>query len=476
MITGSTLLRDLASRKAKVEDSLREVAGQISDIESKLGGVMAEEAALWNESAAIQIGEASELPSQVQAMLEKRARRIKESQAAVDRLRKEIAALGKERAPALRKATADRKALAEKQDELAKAFEADAEVAALKARAASLADMIESLRAKHHRAMEECRDKSAAYHRDELFSYLQRRGWGTPEYRGWGLVRKLDGWLAGLVSYDRQAANFSRLVQIPDWIEERLEKANSEREEVLARLDGLQEKAFSPLKPLAAAARKSADEQARFDRLLQEKEAEVRRHSSFIASAALASDQEMQQATKAFAEMLARKGVRSLAEAAARTETKRDDEIAERLVELESERRELSAQVDRLRPGLFELEKRINAIEEVERKLRSRGWTGVDDQFSARLRKSHIDELAQGMLAASEFWSILQMARIELPRYDFGRSYGYGHRSSGSSSSWGSSGGFGGGGWSSGGGFGGGGSWSTGGGFGGGGSSTGGGF
>lgn len=467
MTRGSKLVRDLASRRSGIEQTLRGIAGKINALDRELSLAMAEEGRLWNQFAAIQIGEASDLPVQIEAMLDKRQRRIESEQKAADVAARRIADLEKKRKTAALLAQNDDEALREQEKGAQATFDAEPGAVSLRVEITSLEETAESLSHKLRRATDELEEKRGAYEKDEFFTYLMKRGFGTPDYVGWGMVRRLDGWLANLVSYRRKAGDYRRLHDIPAWIEQRLAKVSGSLETRTAEAGRIRERIFSSIASYYEAAGKSSAALAGIDREIEKEQATVRAASAFISDAALAADEEMKKATRAFSDMLSRKGIRSLAEAAAKTASKQDDEIVLQLDKLAKLKEGISAQIDSMRPGMLEFEKRARAIEEIESKLRSHGWTGSDDSFSSRLSESTLDELANGMITASAMWSVIQSAH-QRPQ-----SISYGGSSSGSSS-WGSGGGFGGG--SSGGGFGGGGSWSSGGGFGGGGASTGGGF
>ena len=43
---------------------------------------------------------------------------------------------------------------------------------------------------------DEVAEKLPAYEKSKLFKYLHRRGYGTAEYKGKGLTKQLDGWVA----------------------------------------------------------------------------------------------------------------------------------------------------------------------------------------------------------------------------------------------------------------------------------------
>lgn len=85
----------------------------------------------------------------------------------------------------------------------------------------------EHARAKLAVARSDAEEKGAPFREDPLFMYLFERGYRTPGYKAGPLVRLLDGWVAGLCHYDRSWRNYQRLVELPEWLAEHVEKVEA---------------------------------------------------------------------------------------------------------------------------------------------------------------------------------------------------------------------------------------------------------
>ncbi len=59
-------------------------------------------------------------------------------------------------------------------------------------------------------------EQSPAYERDPLFMYLWHNGWGTSRYQGRGLVRLLDGWVAGICDFGAARQSYWLLNEVPE--------------------------------------------------------------------------------------------------------------------------------------------------------------------------------------------------------------------------------------------------------------------
>jgi hypothetical protein len=76
-------------------------------------------------------------------------------------------------------------------------------------------------------------EKGAPYEADTLFMYLWNRRYLTPDYTGSWFTKPLDGWVAGLIDFNRNRANYHLLLEIPtrlrDHARSSQEKAEQEK-------------------------------------------------------------------------------------------------------------------------------------------------------------------------------------------------------------------------------------------------------
>ena len=89
------------------------------------------------------------------------------------------------------------------------------------------ADTVERMAAS---AQSEHDAKAGAYQADPIFMYLHRRSFGSTAYRGWPLVRTVDGWLAGLCGFDRARREYATLVELPPYLQEHAGRARDDVE------------------------------------------------------------------------------------------------------------------------------------------------------------------------------------------------------------------------------------------------------
>lgn len=476
MITGSTLVRSLAAKRSVLEASASDVGSRISRLERDLNAILTDEGQLLRQMASIHIGMLDGLPTNVESILQKRALRIESEEQAIKKATEKLKELHKQREGLEEKREAAYLAFSKADNAAHEVYNANNEASSLRVEIAHFDALIEDLDMKYDRAVKEMDDKILTYRGDKLFMYLHDREFGTVDYTSSGVVKRIDGWLANLISYRSVAAHYQRLMEIPAWIGDRRQKVATDRDGKKAVVNEIADRIKTEYKVdvLGQDLKKAEDAIAEVDAVVRDYNTQISRSSSFISSAALANDEEMAKATKAYTDFLSRLGISKLMEKAKTTASTDDDKIVNALIELERRKVTVEREIASLKPGLLEFDRRVKALNEVERNIRSRGWSGSSDRFSGRVSDSQINDLASGMLTASAMWSLIESAykrpAPSTSSSDWGSTGSYGGSSSSSSSSSSS------GSWSSGGGFGGdsGSSWSTGGGFGGGDSSSGG--
>lgn len=116
------------------------------------------------------------------------------------------------------------------QDQVDTALEAEPTYRALQddlQLAVARADTVERMAAS---AQSEHDAKAGAYQADPIFMYLHRRNYGSTAYRGWPLVRTVDGWLAGLCGFDRARREYATLVELPPYLQEHAGRARDDVE------------------------------------------------------------------------------------------------------------------------------------------------------------------------------------------------------------------------------------------------------
>lgn len=263
--------------------------------------------------------------------------------------------------------------------------------------------------------------KGRPYEQDPLFSYLWQRRFRTVDYRGRGVTRMLDTWVAGLCRYDEAHLNYARLTELPDRLAEhlaRMKQEEAEAEAVIERFEAaaLEAKGAGPLAAAvdAAKARLQAldEELARAEAAL----ADLRRQQE---TAARGETGPQQQARTVVEAALATASIPDLRVLAAETITPDDDRIVEALAELQAEEEHLD---ERRRTVEALPARRRAALETLEQVRRRFKESGMDSPYVVLLREPFDTAVAtHGSMPAPDgerLWrSILSTVR-QAPMHD----------------------------------------------------------
>lgn len=94
-------------------------------------------------------------------------------------------------------------------------------------------------------ARDDRKKKGAPYDDDPLFSYLWKRGFRTTNYKGRGLTKMLDGWVARLCRFDRARLNYARLTELPERLAEHVERVREEEDAARIELEAAEQSALA---------------------------------------------------------------------------------------------------------------------------------------------------------------------------------------------------------------------------------------
>ncbi len=220
--------------------------------------------------------------------------------------------------------------------------------------------------------------KSQPYETDPLFSYLWKRKFRTTEYRGGGLTRALDNWVAKLCRYDEAYLNYARLTELPDRIGEHLASMKleaAESEAAIERFEAakLEEKGAGKLSAAVAAAK------AKLKALDDELAAAEATHSGLRVQQEKAASGDagpQEQARLVLEEGLAKASFPDLKVLAAETTTSDDDRLVDALIKLRTE--ELQMEVNWRNVEALPARRRAGAdtLEQVRRRFKQAGLDG----------------------------------------------------------------------------------------------------
>lgn len=262
---------------------------------------------------------------------------------------------------------------------------------------------------------QEKEQKGASYLKDPLFSYLWRRGYGTTAYRGWGLARALDAWVARLVGYIDARPNFVRLQELPLRLREHAEETGKAADAEFERLKAMDQAAREADGIPALEARlqevqgKVADTDARIAATTAEHEAMLAKLEAWAAG----QDEGYQRAVAFLSSEFGRDDLQALRREALATPFPEDDLIVARLLDLERDRGQLNAQMEDLRQVGGQNQQRLHELEKLRQDFTRRGFDQPGQGFAdAAMVGALISQVVGGLLDAAGMMRVLGNQRV----------------------------------------------------------------
>ncbi len=264
--------------------------------------------------------------------------------------------------------------------------------------------------------------KGRAYRDDPLFTYLWKRGYGTPAYRAGRLARWLDGKVARLVRYADARPNYARLLDLPVQLRAHAERVGAEADAALVELRRLEEEARAADGiPALDEARARAEARlveidARIEGAATERRAALEAYEALVAG----DDPHTQKAVAFLASEFGREDLQALRRAAMATPMPEDDAIVARLLDLERERDAAASAARELKEVAARDRARATDLEELQRRFTGKGFDRPGTSFAdPTLIGALLIQLLNGAVTRDALWRILeQQRRYTPPRSD----------------------------------------------------------
>ncbi|MGB5832675.1 MAG: hypothetical protein WBG92_11885 [Thiohalocapsa sp.] len=262
-------------------------------------------------------------------------------------------------------------------------------------------------------------NKGTAYRADPLFMYLWNRRYGLPAYKSGGLFRWLDDKVARLIGYDDARMNYGRLLEIPQRLREHADASKQQAD-----------KAFAELRALDDAARESdgvkaleRDQDAEQERLedvdarIDEAETGINDVLEHQARFASGDDEYTNQAVEYLTAELERDDLAELRRDAQATPFPDDDQIVNRLLDAEQERRTLSFTIENLKQTRTKQQQKLQELAQLERDFKrqrmDRGGSGFSDGAMVAMM---LGNFLNGMLDREALMRVLEQQQRHQPR------------------------------------------------------------
>lgn len=212
---------------------------------------------------------------------------------------------------------------------------------------------------------QECARKLPAYERDPLYVYLLKRQYGEPAYRGSGLARALDHWIAKLCNY--QANRVSQLALIG--IREELARQQVTQAEQLSHSEAVIANLSSEAEGRAGM-HTARERLRRVEERIQNAKQRASALNEQLARYADCTDPRYLRARELVARRLGEQSIDTLFEKARATASLADDELVIQLSELYEQRLRLQDERRELSSRRTEIADKYQKVKELEREVR----------------------------------------------------------------------------------------------------------
>ncbi|MEO1553926.1 MAG: hypothetical protein AAFR82_08310 [Pseudomonadota bacterium] len=280
-------------------------------------------------------------------------------------------------------------------------------------------------------AIDEREEKSAAYLSDPLFSYLWDRGFGTTAYKGGGLFKMFDSWVAELCKYDGARPNFARLNDITDWLDDHAQATREAAENAKTTLEATERQAIEdagiPADEDKADTLRS--QVADIDAKIETAEAAHTDLTERHAKTLIGEEGPAKQARKLLERGLQHMSIPDLRMLAAETVTLDDDEIVDDLVGLRTEEMSLELETERVSDAPTRLGEELGAFEALRRRFKDARFDSESALIKIALFDDALEKLAAGR---SDVSRALKQIHQSVRRKERQTRNGFGGRASGS--------------------------------------------
>lgn len=250
-------------------------------------------------------------------------------------------------------------------------------------------------------------DKGKPYEGDPLFMYLWNRRYLTPDYREGWLSRPLDTWVARLIDFQRNRANYYMLQELPRRLREHAAKVQQTAQLEAQALQALEREAAAA-DGLPALETKVQDAENKLKQLDADIEAEEARHQQLLQEQAgfnAGTDPVTKQIVDLESAALEKEPLPSLYQKARATPRPEDDVIVAQLQQLQQQQDQIEAEIQSLNNILQQRQRGLGQLEDVRRRYRQNGYDSYNSRFPGDFSlEVLLGQMLGGMLNSETVW------------------------------------------------------------------------
>lgn len=263
-------------------------------------------------------------------------------------------------------------------------------------------------------------EKGKPYEADDLFMYLWDRRYLRPDYQGGWFTRQLDAWVARLIDFQRNRANYHMLLELPLRLREHATKVQQTAQLEVQALQTMEREAAEADGILALQAKVQEAEQ-QINQVDAEIEAEEARHQKLLQEQSelnAGTDPLTRQIIDLETAALETEPLPSLYRKALATPRPEDDLIVTQIQQLKQQQEHIKAEIQSLNNLLQQRLRDLGELEEVRRRYRQNGYDSYNSRFPEDFSlEVLLGQMLGGMMNSDMVWR-------EIGRHQQGSPYG----------------------------------------------------
>ena len=411
-ISGSSVHKQIKGKITDVENEVGELESKVYNCENKITGLTEEREQIYTRLATTYLPEleADEVKSIRQTLPEIRAKVekvFKDKQQKREELENLMSSYKAERKKFEKKLDAVTDSLNQKAEErerlrgnVSKELSSDSAYTKLDENAKQAEERLKEnkKRVKEIEAMAE--EKLPAYGKNKIFKYLVKRGFETESYGKSGLTARLDSWVAGVINFASQKANYDFLKAMPELMAQEVSRRQKELDKVVEEMEKV-EKSVSDkygLTKVIGEGEALASERNGITQEISEKDSGYQKYVQERKELDSTKDPYHIGLVQELKALLKGETIQKLKERAKKTPGTEDDKLSGRIEEIDYTIRDLKDKAKEIKSDRDKAEKKLEGLREVESTYTRKDYKSDRSYFD---KSFDINSLLIGYLAGN---------------------------------------------------------------------------
>lgn len=265
---------------------------------------------------------------------------------------------------------------------------------------------------------QEATEKLPSYEKSQLFQYLHKRGYGTSGYNKKGFTKRLDGWVAGLIDFQRARRGYEFLRVTPELMAQEVSRRRDQFNGLMELVEACEDRHGDEV-GLTAVMREGQELGQARDNLVadlgkQQDRAEKNRQELMALESS--RNEYYEQAVSRMQEFLAGLEDWRLQHTSRSTPETQDDQIVAEVVWIDEELNRTKQQGAELTSEQQTWKRRTAELQELWQRFRRADYDSGRSMFHPDFEiEVHLENFVRGQLSRDDLWSAIRSAQQFAP-------------------------------------------------------------